>query len=292
MHRCSVVTAECAHSQLMLHCQRTPASWAQPRVHMKLLTTSAASHPSPYRQLPCTCPVNTMLMCLQSRRAMPCPQGTYKASLSNTAGCTRCPPGSTTRALRSTVLSDCIVALPGYQVTTADPSTATNGLMIRPCPVGTFSTGYTTEPCRPCPWDLLTPSTGSTSAGACSAPPGHGFYCSSGQPTGVPPASTAMLQESGATCVLACPDGSFKKGWGRSPCVSCGVNFRSTAGATSAQQCYIPPGWGTTTARDGSRTLVARKCFNGLYGASEARYGNTRRFPCQVRCVLSPCRAV
>jgi hypothetical protein len=95
-----------------------------------------------------------------------------------------------------------------------------------------------------------------------------------------------MLQESGATCVLACPDGAFKQGWGRSPCVSCGVNFRSAVGATSAQQCYITPGWGSVAARDGSRTLVARKCFHGLYGGSHAQYGNTKRHPCQVCCTV------
>lgn len=106
----------------------------------------------PYCQPLCACSVKTfLLVCMQSRRAIPCPQGTYKASLSDTAGCIRCPAGSTTRALRSTALADCIVALPGYQVTAADPSTAPGGLDVQPCPIGTFSTGYTTEPCRPCP---------------------------------------------------------------------------------------------------------------------------------------------
>jgi hypothetical protein len=82
-----------------------------------------------------------VLACLQTRRAMPCPQGTYKASLSNTAGCIRCPAGSTTRALRSTTPADRVVALPRYQVIAADPSTAPDGLSIQPCPKGTFSTG-------------------------------------------------------------------------------------------------------------------------------------------------------
>lgn len=31
---------------------------------------------------------------------------------------------------------------------------------------------------------------------------------------------------------------------------------------------------------------MARKCFNGLYGVSEAQYGNTKRHPCKVCCAV------
>jgi hypothetical protein len=159
----------------------------------------------------------------QSRIALPCPQGTFKPHLSNTAGCTRCPIGSTTRSIRSTSLSDCSIALPGYQVDWQSPSTP----QPVACPVGTYSNGYTTEPCRTCPLGLQTPSTGSSSAAACSAPPGAGFYCAAGpHPVGVGPVSTKMLQDSGSPCVLQCPSGSFKEGWGLGPCLTCGVNFR------------------------------------------------------------------
>jgi hypothetical protein len=167
-----------------------------------------------------------ILLCtlLQSRIALPCPQGTFNPNLSNSAnGCTRCPAGSTTRSIRSTALSCCRIALPGHQVDWQYPS------MSQPvaCPVGTYSSGYTAEPCRPCPLGLQTPSTGSSSPAACSAPPGAGFYCSEGpHPVGVGPVSTKTLQDSGSPCVLQCPSGSFKEGWGLRPCLSCGVSFR------------------------------------------------------------------
>jgi hypothetical protein len=228
------------------------------------------------------------LVTLQSRRAMPCPQGTYKSALSNAAGCTKCPTGSTTPGIWSQTLADCTVALPGHQVVRHDPSTP----YAEPCPAGMFSAGYTTQPCMPCPLNLLTPSTGSTSAGDCSAPPGHGFYCSTGpRPVGSSPVSTAMLHAAGSSCIMACPQGSYKEGWGRSACVSCGVKFKTDGSlpATSAQQCYLPQGWGSVRARDGSRSLIARKCSNGMYGISQAQHGITKRLPCKVSCIRRVC---
>lgn len=216
---------------------------------------------------------------MQSRAAvLPCPQGTYKAALSNSVTCSRCPKGSTTRSIRSAAAADCVVAMPGYQVSIQDPSTP----HPEPCPAGSYSEGYTTESCRPCPLNLHTPSTGSTSAVDCSAPPGVGFYCPAGQLAGSGPVSTAMLQENWGSCVLTCPPGSYKAGWGRSACVSCGANFSSVPGATSAQQCFVPPGWGSAPARGTGSGLVARRCLHGTHGASQPQYGNSRRFPCQV----------
>lgn len=180
-------------------------------------------------------------------------------------------------------MADCAVALPGYQALQG-PSTPQAAHTV-PCPVGTYSNGYTTDSCRPCPLGLTTPSTGSKSFADCSAPPGFGFYCPAGQLQGSGHVSTAMLQaQGGGSCMLLCPDGSFKSGWGRGPCVSCGISFRSVPGATSAQDCYIPAGWGYTAAGawGDSKALVARKCLQGTYGASQPQYGTAKRHPCQV----------
>lgn len=105
--------------------------------------------------------------CPQARLAQPCPQGTYKAVLSNSNSCIRCPPGSITHGIKSTAASSCSVALPGYQVTWLDEDTP----QPQPCPLNTYSTGYSTAACRPCPHNLLTPSTGSNSAADCSSAP-------------------------------------------------------------------------------------------------------------------------
>jgi hypothetical protein len=232
-------------------------------------------------------------LCMQSHAtALPCPQGTYKEALSNSVPCSPCGEGSTTHSIRSTAAADCMVAMPGYQlqvgiqtahkrmlmVSTQDPG----ALHAEPCPAGSYSEGYTTESCRRCPLNLHTPSTGSTSTGDCSAPPGVGFYCPAGYPAGSGPVSTGMLQDNGGSCVLTCPPGSYKAGWGRSACVSCGSNFSSVAGATSAQQCFVPPGWGSAPARGTGNVLVARKCLHGMYGMPQPQFGTTRRYPCQV----------
>lgn len=93
--------------------------------------------------------------------------------------------------------------------------------------------------------------------------------------------TSSMLQQLGSPCVMPCPQGSYKAGWGREPCVSCGVNFRSPGQAMSAQQCYIPAGWGSKQSwKEGG--LVATKCMRGMYGASQPVYGTTRKRPCQV----------
>lgn len=233
--------------------------------------------------MPCCC---VDLLLLQNRVALPCAQGSYKAALSNTAGCIRCPVGSTTHGICSTALSDCSVALPGFEITapgTDAPAT--------PCPVARYSEGYTTAPCRLCVPGLLTPSTGSKSASDCAAPPGYGYYCqATGLPTGAGPVTTEMLeqqQQGSASCVIPCPRGTYRPGWGRGVCLACGVNFTTAYTASvSQEQCFIPAGWGSYSARNGSGLLVAKKCMHGLYGASQTVFGNSRRHPCQVSGVL------
>jgi len=213
---------------------------------------------------------------LQNRIALPCAQGTYKPSLGQAVKCLKCPAGSTTHSIRHTTAAACKTALPGYQILRGEEET----FYVEACPHSTYSPGYSTQPCRPCPMGLTTPSTGSTSVSDCSVPPGHGFYCSTGHPAGSGPVTSSMLQQLGSPRVVPCPQGSYKAGWGRQPCVSCGVNFRSLDQATSAQQCYIPAGWGSTQSwKEGG--LVATKCMHGLYG-SQPVYGTTRKRPCQV----------
>lgn len=86
-------------------------------------------------------------------------------------------------------------------------------------------------------------------------------------------------------CGLACAAIlCLQAGWSLDPCRSCGVNVPtdttdSDGLGVSVDQCYLPPGWGSV---DKTGRLVASRCNNGSYGASERTYG-VEAYPCQVR---------
>lgn len=76
----------------------------------------------------------------------------------------------------------------------------------------------------------------------------------------------------------------LQAGWNKLPCNACGTNVLTDVAntnelATSADQCVIPPGYGSSI--DATGKLVARKCLLGHYGAPEAIYG-IQPHPCQV----------
>lgn len=201
-----------------------------------------------------------LLLVLQTRQALPCSQGTYKVDVSQATSCTRCPTGITTAATKSTAPTQCDRA-----IATGFIAELENGQMVpKPCPVGSYTSNGRT--CTTCPDGLTTASQGATTAADCLAPPGWGYDASRTPKT------------------YQCPGGSYKAGWNKLPCVSCGTSVLTDTSATnglglSADQCYIPAGWGSQV--DASGRLVARQCLLGKYGAPEAIYGVAAR-PCQV----------
>jgi hypothetical protein len=79
---------------------------------------------------------------------------------------------------------------------------------------------------------------------------------------------------------------SMQASWSLDQCKSCGKNVLSDTTNTdgiglSAEQCYIPAGWGTEYD-PASRQLIANRCSNGTYGSPEALYG-LGASPCKVR---------
>lgn len=197
-----------------------------------------------------------------------------------------CPAGTTTKATAATTAADCSVVLPGYR-----PLFDGKGQAIgaQPCPIGTFSSAG--QQCDTCPEDLTTQQPKQTSEKDCLAPPGFGYY-----PNKVAAAANAsnafmlaVLNATNSSTVVSCPSGSYKAGWNRDACVSCGVGFLTEpVPATSPDHCYLPPGYGskyiaTSTAGTNTtvRQLVAVKCMNGTYGSDSRHYGLEPQ-PCQV----------
>jgi hypothetical protein len=118
-----------------------------------------------------------------------------------------------------------------------------------------------------------------SSAEACLAPPGVGYY-TRGLLAGFDAPATSEVAE---PATLPCPIGYYKSGWNRDECHPCGVNVLTpAAGSDSSDACYIPAGWGSKTidSSNGS-TLAAFKCANGTYGVSMPQFGLLPA-PCQV----------
>jgi hypothetical protein len=122
----------------------------------------------------------------------------------------------------------------------------------------------------------------SSSAEACLAPPGIGYYTRGLLAGFEPPAPS----EGTEPATLPCPIGFYKSGWNREACHPCGLNMLTpAAGSDSSDACYIPAGWGSKMAdSNDSSTLTAFKCVNGTYGVSMPHFGLLPA-PCQVGCV-------
>ena len=179
--------------------------------------------------------------------AKPCPRGTWKSTTSAATACNRCPSGLTTPSTASTDPEQCTLALPGYRV--QGPGQAAM------CPRNSYNPGYNAvTSCTPCETGLVTLAAASKSENSCLAPPGVGYD---------PDASGVKA--------LACPPNTYKSGFNRKGCVSCGDGFLSAAGAESKQKCYVPVGHGTVqTAAAG---VVVMKCLNGTFGYPVDTYG-------------------
>lgn len=132
---------------------------------------------------------------------MPCPKGTYQVNINKASACTACPDGVTTTSTKSTTSSACNTAMPGFR------PVIVNGVVTGsdPCPLNTYSTAGTS--CTTCPDGLQTQTTGSSTAGDCTAGPGYGYYAN-GVGDGYP-VTTATLN--GAK-IIQCPLGSYKVG--------------------------------------------------------------------------------
>lgn len=190
--------------------------------------------------------------------AKPCPRGTFKSTTSAATACSKCPVGLTTVATASTEQSQCTLALPGYSVTTS-------GVSATACPRNFYNVGFNTAPsCTACDTNMVTLSTASKSEASCLAPPGMGFD----------PAATPKT--------ASCAANTYKAGFNRKNCTSCGTGFLSAAGADSKQKCYVATGHGTVKTSDTETSVV--KCMNGTFGFAVDTYG-VFNLPCR------PCAA-
>ena len=181
--------------------------------------------------------------------AKTCPRGTWKSTTSYATACTRCPRCLTTPTVGSIDPLNCSMAAPGCYVVTAGAAGAS-------CPRNSYNMGYNeVTSCTPCEVQLVTLAAGAKSEGSCLAPPGVGYNAGS---TASPKAAM-------------CPINTYKSGFNRHSCSSCGPGFLSLEGSDSKQRCFVPIGHGTikTAAADGvtsaSGTEVL-KCVNGTFG--------------------------
>jgi hypothetical protein len=177
--------------------------------------------------------------------AKACPRGTWKNTTNYATACTRCPRCLTTPTVASIHPSNCSMAAPGCYVVAPGAAGAS-------CPRSSYNIGYNNATsCTLCEDRLVTLTTGSKSEASCLAPPGVGY-----DPAAI-----------GAKAVT-CPANSYKSGYNRQRCLSCGTGFLSPEGADSKQRCFVPIGHGTTrTAVDAAAgTTSVQKCLNGTFG--------------------------
>ena len=191
--------------------------------------------------------------------AKPCPRGTYKGVISTATACSRCPAGLTTPTTASLSNTNCTQALPGYKIEQV-------GISGSACPRNTYNPGFNNATqCTPCDTNMVTLSTTSKSEASCLAPPGFGF-----DPEATPDKTSL------------CAANTYKSGFNRKGCSTCGVGFKSAVGSDSKQKCYVQTGHGTIRTSD-TETQVT-KCTNGTFGYAVDTYG-VFTLPCR------PCQA-
>jgi len=198
-------------------------------------------------------------------KAIACAKGTYKSSFGN-VDCDSCPDGFTTEsgAVGKTNQTACSHVLPGYGAPLGlgallGNSTSTASL----CPANTYRAGeglYDAAAdasglsCTPCPANMQTQATGSSSENSCLVPPGYGF--------------------SGTNVSAAlCARGTYNPGWNREACTACGEGTVTTdgEGSTHVGACKVLAGHGTTRTPEGA--LSAAACPIGTYGRPRDTYG-------------------
>jgi hypothetical protein len=190
--------------------------------------------------------------------AKPCPRGTWKNATNTATACTRCPNGLTTPTVASVSQTQCVQSLPGFKVVSPGVSAAV-------CERNTYNAGYNTVTnCTACGTGLVTTTVGSKTENSCLAPPGVGY-------------------DLGATPhTYSCPSNTYKAGYNRKACSSCGIGFLAPAASDSKQKCYVPAGHGTIRVSADASAVI--KCGNGSFGFSEDTAGVTS-LPCR------PCAA-
>lgn len=198
-------------------------------------------------------------------KAIACAKGTYKSSFGN-VDCDSCPDGFTTEsgAVGKTNQTACSHVLPGYGAPLGlgallGNSTSTASL----CPANTYRAGeglYDAAAdasglsCTPCPANMQTQATGSSSENSCLVPPGYGF--------------------SGTNVSAAlCARGTYNPGWNREVCTACGEGTVTTdgEGSTHVGACKVLAGHGTTRTPEGA--LSAAACPIVTYGRPRDTYG-------------------
>jgi hypothetical protein len=192
-----------------------------------------------------------------------CPRGTYMDRYNYELMCTPCPKGLTTPKTGSTSIYQCSMAKPGFMLTqqAVDGSQAATAVA---CAKGfwTDKPSYN-DTCNPCPSNMTTMKIASSGSAACVAPPGYGYKKELGY-------------------AVACASNTYKPGFNRRDCVSCGLGFLTVGEAkVSFSDCYVPVGYGTI--RIGDAYQVA-ECVNGTYGIPADTFG-VRNLPC-VPCPL------
>lgn len=196
-------------------------------------------------------------------KAVACARGTYKGYIAN-QDCDKCPTGVSTPndTVSATAKGQCQVLLPGYEIVAGATLGDTNATE---CPVNTYRSdevqiGASAINCTACPDGLVTlpNTTRATSLDACVTPPGWGWTNDG---------STA------AGKATICEVGKYNPGYNRQPCVSCGNGLLTdAAGATNADACYTPAGWGNV--KDAATGVFnATICPNGTYGRPNNTYG-------------------
>lgn len=104
------------------------------------------------------------------------------------------------------------------------------------CPIGTYSTGGSHNPCTPCPGETTTLAVGAIAEGFCTCPAGYG------QQTPAPAAHGAKAKAGGASCTV-CPANYWStplptsSGLPDSSCQHCHGNRVSPAGSISIGAC-------------------------------------------------------
>jgi hypothetical protein len=130
------------------------------------------------------------------------------------------------------------------------------------CTRNSYNPGYNAvTSCTPCEAGLVTLAAASKSESSCLAPPGVGYD----------PDALASLRAS------TCPPNTYKSGYNRKGCTSCGEGFLSAAGADSKQKCYVPSAHGTVQSASG---IFVAKCLNGTYGYPVDTFGLST-LPCR-----------
>ena len=121
----------------------------------------------------------------QRGSALPCAQGTYKATVGN-RNCDQCPTGFTTQfgSVAATNAGACSFVVPGFNASKADSLSKS---VAQPCPANTYRSGaapYSLDgvPCTPCKQGLATTPgvQAATTENACLVPPGLGWRSATG----------------------------------------------------------------------------------------------------------------